>query len=56
MKLTKTGFRINKNGKVIISMEDSALKKSSFLGETIKEKGTYYFFNRNQNGTFIYLP
>jgi len=56
MKLTQTGYRISKRGAVIDSIEKDALKSSSDLGEVIKQDGTYYYFNRKQGSTFIYLP
>ena len=55
MKTTATGYRINKNGKTIKYAEQGANIKTSFLGNTIKEQGTYYFFNRKQGDLFIYL-
>jgi hypothetical protein len=56
MKLTKTGYRINKNGAVISGVESEAVVKYHFEGNLIKEKGIYYFFNRRQGNTFVYLP
>lgn len=56
MKLTPTGFRISKNGSIINSIEKEAVKSETYLGGSIKEDGTYYFFNRKQGNLFIYLP
>ena len=56
MKLTKTGYRISKNGSVIDSIENEAIAKQSFEGDLIKDNGLYYFFNRKQGDLFIYLP
>ena len=56
MKLTKTGYRISKTGKLIEGIEQDAVKKYNFYGNCIKENGVYYFFNRLQGCTFIYLP
>ena len=55
MKLTRTGYRISKNGKIITSIEKDAYKSEKDLGSTIKIDGDYYFFNRKQGTTFIYL-
>jgi hypothetical protein len=55
-KLTKTGYRISKNGAVINGIESDAVKKYNFCGTCIKENGIYYFLNRLQGYTFVYLP
>ncbi len=54
-KLTKTGCRITKNGSIITSIEKDAIKEDMYLGPQFKENGTYYFFDRRQNGIYIYL-
>ena len=56
MKLTATGYRVTKNGSIMKSIEKDAIKEDMYLGQMIKEDGTYYFFNRKQGDTFIYLP
>lgn len=56
MKLTKTGYRITKNGSVLTSIEKEAIKQTEYKGNMIKENSTYYFFNRKQGNVFIYLP
>ena len=56
MKLTATGYRVTKNGSIMKSIEKDALQKITFEGNSIKENGTYYFFNRKQGDTFVYLP
>ena len=56
MKTTKTGYRISKNGKVITSIEPEAFKSNEFLGNTTKQNGIYYFLDRKQGCTFVYLP
>ncbi len=56
MKLTKTGFRITRNGNVLTNIEKDAIQKDKHLGQVIKEDGEYYFFNRKQGNIFIYLP
>ena len=56
MRTTKNGYRLNKNGKPIQSIESEAIVKSIKEGETIKEKGVYYFFDRKQGNNYIYLP
>jgi hypothetical protein len=55
MKTTKNGYRLTKNGKPILEIEEDAIVKDKFEGNSIKVKGCYYYFNRNQNGKFIYL-
>lgn len=55
MKLTITGYRINKNGKIITSIEKNAIKTSVYSGNVIKQNGTYYYFDRKQGSEFIYL-
>ncbi len=55
-KLTKTGYRISKTGKVIDSIESEAFKSDKFLGQSTKIVGIYYFFNRKQGNIFVYLP
>ena len=55
MKLTRTGYRINRNGKIITSIEQDAYKSEKDLGSITKIDGMYYFFNRKQGSTFIYL-
>jgi len=54
-KLTQTGCRITKNGTVNTAIEKDAIKEDMYLGPLIKENGTYYYFDRKQNDTFIYL-
>lgn len=56
MKLTKTGFRISKNGSILTSIEKEAFASAADLGASTKQNGTYYFFNRKQGNKFIYLP
>jgi len=56
MKTTRTGYRISKNGKVNLSIENDALTDDMYLGPQVKENGTYYFFNRKQGNQYIYLP
>lgn len=55
-KLTKTGYRISKNGAIINGVESNSFVSSHYLGQSTKQGGTYYFFNRKQGNTFIYLP
>lgn len=55
MKLTKTGYRISKNGSVLKSIEKDAFKSSEYLGTSTKQNGVYYFFNRKQGNIYIYL-
>lgn len=54
-KLTKTGYRISKTGKVIDGIESDAFTSTEFLGQSTKQEGIYYFFNRKQGNQFIYL-
>jgi len=56
MKTTKNGFRISKNGSVILSIEKEARKSAEYLGMSTKINGTYYFFNRKQSNIFVYIP
>ena len=56
MKTTVTGFRISKNGSIIKSIEKDAIKEDVWLGKMFKDNGVYYFFNRKQGSTYIYLP
>ncbi len=56
MKTTKTGYRISKNGKVIDSIEKEAFQSAINLGKVTKQESVYYFFERKQGGTYIYLP
>ena len=56
MKLTKTGYRISKNGSVIDSIEGEAFKSDVNLGGSTKQNGVYYFFDRKQGEIFVYLP
>ena len=56
MKLTKTGYRISKKGRVIDSIEKDAFTSDKDLGSITKQNGTYYYFNRKQGSIFIYLP
>ena len=55
MTTTKNGYRLTKNGSPIKSIENNAIVRT-FKTNTIKEDGTYYFFNRKQGNQFIYLP
>ncbi len=55
MKLTRTGYRISKNGKINKGIEKDAYKSEKDLGNITKIDGMYYFFNRKQGTTFIYL-
>jgi hypothetical protein len=56
MKITKSGYRISRNGSVINSIEKESFKSKIDLGKVTKQDGTYYFFNRKQGDTYIYLP
>lgn len=56
MKTTKNGYRISKNGNVMQYIEKEAFISEIYLGNVIKHEGTYYFFNKKQGDTFIYLP
>jgi hypothetical protein len=56
MKLTRTGYRLNKNGKANIGIEQNAMRSDVDLGKSVKENGTYFFFSRKQGDTYIYLP
>lgn len=56
MKKTKTGFRISKNGRPISTIEKEAIIKKNYDGKSIKNNGTYYFFDRCQGGLNVYLP
>lgn len=56
MKTTKTGYRISKRGSIIPSIEKEAFTSNVNLGQLTKQDGVYYFFNRKQGNTFIYLP
>jgi hypothetical protein len=56
MKTTANGYRIRKNGSVIKSIEAEAITRLEHEGTSIKENGTYYFFNRKQGLLYIYLP
>lgn len=56
MKTTKNGYRLNKNGKPIQSIEKEAITRTIKEGQAIKENGVYYFFNRKQSNNYIYLP
>jgi len=55
-KLTKTGYRVSKNGKVIDGIESDAFTSDTYIGESTKQVGIYYFFNRKQGNVYIYLP
>lgn len=55
-RLTNSGCRITKNGNVITSIEKEAIKEEMYLGQLIKDNGTYYYFNRKQGDYYIYLP
>lgn len=56
MILTKTGYRIDRNGVVITSIEKEAVVFDSFMGESLKQDGVYYYFNRKQGTQYVYLP
>ena len=55
-KLNPRGFRVTKNGSLIKSIEKEAFKSYTDLGKSTKQNGTYYFFDRKQMGTYVYLP
>jgi len=55
MKLTNRGYRISKNGRVLNSIEEGAIQENVFKGNSFKKEGTYFFFERMQGDTFIYL-
>ena len=56
MRINKSGFRLSKNGSILLSIEKEAIKKDTFCGQSIKENGTYYFLDRKQGSTYVYLP
>ena len=56
MKTTANGFRITKNGNVMLTIEEEAIQATSFQGNLIKQEGEYYFYNRRQGNIFVYLP
>jgi len=51
----KNGFRLNKNGKPILS-EQGEIMHDNYKGSSYKENGVYYFFLRTKGGKFIYKP
>ena len=55
-KINCRGYRITKNGALIRSIEKEAIKEDMYLGQQIKENGIYYFFDRKQGDTYVYLP
>lgn len=56
MKTTVNGFRINKNGVILKTIEKEAISEDIYLGKLIKENGKYYMIDRKQGNKFIYLP
>lgn len=55
-KLTPTGYRISKNGTTIDSIEKEAFKSAVYLGQSTKQFGEYFYFDRKQGNLYIYLP
>ena len=55
MKTTIKGYRINKNGKINKSFEEGAVVDTVYLGQSFKIRGAYYFLNRKQGNSYIYL-
>jgi len=55
MKTTIKGYRINKNGKINKSFEEGAIVDAVYLGQFFKIQGIYYFLNRKQGDSYIYL-
>lgn len=43
-KLTKTGYRLSKNGSVIDSIESEALTSNTYLGSLTKKRRYALFF------------
>lgn len=56
MKLTKNGYRISKNGNPIKSFESDSLVETVYKGQCIKLDGGYYFYDRKQGESYVYLP
>ena len=56
MKFTSTGFRIGKNGKINKGVEQGAITSVIYLGQMIKKNGVYYFYERKQGCTYVYIP
>lgn len=56
MKTTINGYRISKNGSILMSVEKDAFKSTEYLGVSTKQNGVYYYFERKQGQIFIYLP
>ena len=53
MKTTPTGYPINKNGKVIKTIPNE-VKRIEFLGNIIKQNGSYLYFRFKRDGYYIY--
>lgn len=53
MKTTINNYPINKNGKVLTTITNE-VKRTEYLGETIKENGTYLYFRFKRDGFYIY--
>lgn len=56
MKVNIRGYRVTKNGRLILSIEKEAIKEDMYLGSYFNENGTYYYFNRKQGDIYVYLP
>lgn len=55
MKRNIKGFRLNRNGKPIIT-EQGEVYHDDYKGASYKDNGMYYFFLRTQQGKFVYKP
>lgn len=55
-KINSEGYRVSKRGTTLRTIEKEAIQESMYLGQLIKENGTYYYFNRKQGNIYVYLP
>ena len=53
MKRNIKGFRLNKNGKPIL-IEVNEYRLKDYKGSSYKMGGTYYYYVRESNGSYVY--
>lgn len=54
MKTTTNGYKLNKNGKPILSLSPNEIFSTDYKGNLYKENGTYYYYVGKRGTGFIY--
>lgn len=54
MKTTINGYKLNHNGKPILSLSAGQKLESKYRGHSFKENGCYYFYEGRRGQGYLY--